>query len=101
MEKTKIVKGIKGKVKNWKWEGKIPKWEEIPFKTTEIYFGSTKMEDFLSGKNFTPVEKIRKNDFAPSENFSCYAPARMGLELIQEPLPQIGTDPAKVSNLQV
>ena len=33
------------------------------------------MEIFYRGKAFHAREKIRKNDFAPSEKFSCYAPA--------------------------
>ena len=33
------------------------------------------MEIFYGEKAFHAGEKIRKNDFAPSENFSCYAPA--------------------------
>ena len=45
------------------------------FKTTKICFGSTKMEiNFLPGTAFHTGKKIRKNDFAISEKFSCYAP---------------------------
>ena len=33
------------------------------------------MEIFYREKAFHAREKIRKNDFAPSEKFSCYAPA--------------------------
>ena len=43
-------------------------------KTTKICFGSTKMEIFYREKAFQARKKIRKNDFAPSEKFSCYAP---------------------------
>ena len=32
------------------------------------------MEVFLPGKSISRLEKIRKNDFAPSEKFSSYAP---------------------------
>ena len=31
--------------------------------------------NFLPGKNISRREKIRKNDFAPSEKYACYAPA--------------------------
>ena len=62
--KEKIEKGemekkrrkiVKGKVKNWKWEGKFQNERKelfcfSLFKTMEICFGSTKMENFLSGK---------------------------------------------------
>ena len=44
------------------------------FKTTKISFGSTKMEIFYQEKSISRREKIRKNDFAPSEKFSCYTP---------------------------
>ena len=38
------------------------------FKTTEICFGSTKMGiTFLPGRSISRREKIRENDFAPSE----------------------------------
>ena len=43
-------------------------------KTTEICFGSTKMGIFYREKTFHAGEKIRKNDFAPSEKYACYAP---------------------------
>ena len=33
------------------------------------------MEIFYREKAFHAGEKIRKNDFTPSEKFSCYAPA--------------------------
>ena len=42
------------------------------FKTTQICFGSTKMEIFYREKAFHAGKKIRKNDFPPSEKFSCY-----------------------------
>ena len=34
------------------------------------------MEIFYQEKAFHTRKKIRKNDFAPSEKFSCYAPDR-------------------------
>ena len=62
--------------------GKVTKWGEdlflfcfSLFKTTKICFGSTKMEIFYREKAFHARKKIRKNDFAPSEKFSCYSPA--------------------------
>ena len=51
------------------------------FKTTKICFGSTRMEIFYWEKSISCWEKIRKNDFALSEKFSCYAPVPMSLEL--------------------
>ena len=45
------------------------------FKKTEICFGSTKMGIFYREKAFHAGKKIKKNDFAPSEKYSCYAPA--------------------------
>ena len=44
------------------------------FKTTEICFGSTKAGIFYWEKAFHTWKKIRKNDFAPSEKCSSYAP---------------------------
>ena len=44
------------------------------FQTTEICFGSTKMGIFYREKAFHAGKKIRKNDFAPSEKYSSYAP---------------------------
>ena len=41
---------------------------------TEICFGSTKMGIFYREKAFHAGKKIRKNDFAPSEKYACYAP---------------------------
>ena len=32
--------------------------------------------NFLPGKSISCQEKIRKNDFAPSEQFSCYTPGQ-------------------------
>ena len=77
----KRMKIVKGKVENWKW--KVEKWGEAffffffclsLFKTTKICFGSTKVVIFYQEKAFHAGKKIRKNDFAPSEKFSCYAP---------------------------
>ena len=31
--------------------------------------------NFLPGKSISRLKKIRKNDFAPSEKYACYAPA--------------------------
>ena len=47
-------------------------------KTMEICFGSTKMGIFYREKAFHVGKKIRKNDFAPSEKYACYAPGRQG-----------------------
>ena len=64
--------------------GKFIKRGEDPFfsfffcfsllKTTEICFGSTKMGIFYREKAFHAGKKIRRNDFAPSEKYGCYAP---------------------------
>ena len=45
------------------------------FETTEICFGSTKMNNFTRKNHISPREKIRKSDFAPSEKYSSYASA--------------------------
>ena len=47
------------------------------FKTTKICFGSTEMDIFCREKAFHNWKKIRKNYFAPSEKFACYAPAQL------------------------
>ena len=39
------------------------------FKTTKICFAATKMEIFYREKAIRAGKRIRKNDFAPSENF--------------------------------
>ena len=73
---------VKGKVEKLKKEGgKVIKWGEdllcfcfSLLKTTKICFGSTKMRIFYREKTFQSGEKIRKNDFAPSEKYACYAP---------------------------
>ena len=41
---------------------------DLFFKTTKICFGSTKIEILYREKAFHAGKKIRKNDFAPSEN---------------------------------
>ena len=69
--KKKEKENWKKKVENWKWkEEKLQK--EV---RAEICFGSTKMGIFYREKAFhTGNKKIRKNDFAPSEKYACYAP---------------------------
>ena len=42
-------------------------------KSTEIFFGSTKMGIFYREKAFH-AGKNRENDFAPSEKYACYTP---------------------------
>ena len=49
------------------------------FENDEICFGSTKMGFSTGKKHFTPGKTIRKNDFAPSEKYACYAPVKQGL----------------------
>ena len=49
-------------------------------KTTKICFGSTKMGIFYWEKTFHAGKKIRKNDFAPSEKYACYAPGGTGFD---------------------
>ena len=44
------------------------------FENDGICFGSTKMGIFYREKTFHAGKKIRKNDFAPSEKYACYAP---------------------------
>ena len=81
--KEKREKGWKlrkkeGKLYKGRW--KFRKWWEDPFfffcsslfEPTKICCESTKMEIFYREKAFYSGKKIRKNDFAPSEN--CYAP---------------------------
>ena len=48
-------------------------------KMTEICFGSTKMGIFYWEKAFHARKKIRKNDFAPSAKYACYAPVLLTL----------------------
>ena len=82
MEK-KRMKIVKGEVENWKWkEGKVPKWgEDFCFfflstfkKRQKFVLGLPKWKFSTGKKRFTPGKKSGKNDFAPSEKFSCYAP---------------------------
>ena len=81
----------KRKVENWKWKEEKLKKEVRTFfffsrlslfKTTEICFGSTKMGIFYQEKPFHAGKKIRKNDFAPSEKYACYAPAKRGCSAV-------------------
>ena len=77
---------VKTKVENWKWKyiGNVVKRSEDFFfffflcfsllKTMEICFGCTKMEFSTGKKTFYARKKVRKNDFAPSEKYVCYAP---------------------------
>ena len=82
-KKRKIVKGKVGNWKSYKEKG-----DDLFFffffffffcfsvlKQTEIYFGSTKIGIFYREEAFHAGKKIRKNDFAPSEKYACYAPA--------------------------
>ena len=65
--------GIKNLKKNgnWKWKEKITKWGEDLWNL----FGSTKMGIFYREKAFhARKKKSGKNDFAPSEKYSSYAP---------------------------
>ena len=70
------------KVENWKWKQKNvrKRGEDFFFscfsllKTTKIGFESTKMGISYGEKAFHGGKKIRKNDFAPSEKYACYAP---------------------------
>ena len=57
-------------------EGKDTKWGELFSKTSEMCFSLPKWE-FSTGKKHLRREKIKKNDFAPSENYSSFAPAIM------------------------
>ena len=64
------------RVENWKWKEEKLQNEERTFffyfslfKTTEICFGSTKIEIFFRETAFYAGKKIRKNDCAPSDIF--------------------------------
>ena len=48
--------------------------------TTEICFGSIKMEILYREKTFHAGKKITKNDFTPSEKYACYAPVQVNPE---------------------
>ena len=76
---------VKGKVENWEWkEGLVSKWGEdlffflsffaFTFQNDKNLFWVYQNGNFLPEKAFHAGKKIRKNDFAPSEKFSCYAP---------------------------
>ena len=71
--------------------GKVAKWGEdlvfvlflflfllFTFQNHWNLFRVYQNGNFLSGKSISHREKIRKNDFAPSEKFSSYAPAIAG-----------------------
>ena len=80
-KKRKMEK--KGRKINWKKEGgklkmeeeKVTKWAENHWNLFCVYQNG----NFLPGKSISRREKIRKNDFAPSERFSSYAPAAVYL----------------------
>ena len=89
-KKGKMGENWEEKVENWKWkqENVRKRGEDLFFffffffcfsllKTTKICFGSTKMGIFYREKAFHAGKKIRKNDFAPSEKYACYAPGPM------------------------
>ena len=82
-KRRKIVKE-KVEIENWRWKSYkmrrgifffffLPLTFQM-MKSTKICFGSTKIEIFYREKAFHTGIKIRKNDFAPSEIFSCYTP---------------------------
>ena len=49
-----------------------------------VFLGvSNKNGNFLPGKNISRREKIRKNDFAPSEKYACYAPDQLVYSVIK------------------
>ena len=98
MEK-KRRKILKSKVENWKRkEAKVPKWGEdfffsffllnflffyfiylliylfFAFHFSKFFLSLPKWKFSTGEKAFHARKKIRKNDFAPSEKFSCYAP---------------------------
>ena len=93
-KKRKIVKK---KVENWKWEeGKLQNEKRTSFfffffcfslfKTKRLKFvlGLPKWKFSAGEKAFHARKKIRKNDFAPLEKFSCYAPAAGVLNLFKK-----------------
>ena len=73
----------KGKLEIWNGSSLISKKIQGPFfffffcfsllKTTETSFGSTKMGNFLPGrdKHYHARKKIKNTDFAPSEAYAC------------------------------
>ena len=74
---------LKGKMENWKWKVEKLQNEEKTFsffiflslfKTIKICFRSTKAEILYREKAFHAGKKIRKNYFAPSENFFLLCP---------------------------
>ena len=56
--------------------GKVIKRGEDLLLLFAFHFWSTKMGICYREKAFHAGKKIRKNDFAPSEKYACYAPAR-------------------------
>ena len=73
----------KEKVENWKWKAEKLQNEERTFfffasnfsKALKFVLGLPKWKFSTGKKHFTLGKKTGKNDFAPSEKFSCYAPA--------------------------
>ena len=59
-------------------------------KRLKFVFGLLKWEFFTGKKVFHAEKKIRKNDFAPSEKYSCYAPGLRSLHLAKnKPIPHL------------
>ena len=54
--------------------GKVTKWGEDPFFFACHFLKPLKFVLGLSKWKFSTGKNIRKNDFAPSEKFSCYTP---------------------------
>ena len=50
-----------------------------PSKRLKFVLGLPKQESSTGKKYLMLGKKIKKNDFAPSEKYSCYAPASEGL----------------------
>ena len=86
-EKKKKKRNIvKGEVENLKWKEEKMENEERTFfhfsKPLKFVLGLPKWKFSTVKKHFTPGKKIRKNDFAPSEKFSCYAPAGVNIHVL-------------------
>ena len=82
MEKGWKLRRQEGKLKKGRW--KIENWSRKsskkssgprPFENDRNLFWVYQNGNFLLGKSISRREKIRKNDFAPSEKYACYAPA--------------------------
>ena len=98
--KKRQGKGVKIEQKRWKIGNGSRKTSEKEVRTfffffffcfsllkmTKMCFGSTKMGIFYREKAFHAGKKIRKNDFAPSEKYACYAPEQILLVAILEGL---------------